>query len=184
MLLTQHEVHGGPNLLMAFSILTFNQNWTRTQNVCYILSSHYRVYIAEYCFSDKLSFDGINSQSLFLRWHKGLSVSRLSFPCFSHCHLFPSSVVPLSLKNWPWRAFSFHLIRRCFFFSLAYFITFLSVSSAATAIIPSLLLRAYSAKFCLPSLTQSSILTTPAPPSLLGAITQRLISDAAHHTWC
>ena len=39
------------------------------------------------------------------------------------------------------------------FFSLAYFITFLSFTSAVAAMIASLLLRAHSSKFCLPPLT-------------------------------
>ena len=55
MVLTQEQVHVGLNLFMAFSILTFNQNWTRTHNVCYTLSFHYRVYIVEYRLSYKLS---------------------------------------------------------------------------------------------------------------------------------
>ena len=66
-------------------------------------------------------FDGIYSQSLFLSWHKRLSVSRLSSPRFSHCHLFPSSVLLVSIKNWPWRAFSFHSIRYCFFPSCLFY---------------------------------------------------------------
>ena len=55
MVLTQEQVHVGLNLFMAFSILTFNQSWTRTHNVCYILPFHYRVYIVKYRLSYKLS---------------------------------------------------------------------------------------------------------------------------------
>ena len=55
MVLTQEQVHIGLNLSMAFSILTFNQSWTRTHNVCYILPFHYRVYIVKYRLSYKLS---------------------------------------------------------------------------------------------------------------------------------
>ena len=66
------------------------------------------------------------------------------------------------------------------FFCLAYFITILSFSSAVAGMITSLLLRAYSAKFYLPPLTQPSILyTNPLPPSCLGTTAQRLISDVA-----
>ena len=103
--------------------------------------------------------------------HKVLSVSRLSFPRFSHSHLFLSLVFSFSLKNWLWRAFSFHLIRRCFLLFCLFwtFINFLSFISAITTMIGlSLLLKAYSAKFSLSSLTQSSVLASPLPPSLLG----------------
>ena len=67
------------------------------------------------------------------------------------------------------------------FFSLAYFITILSFRSAVAAMITSLLLRAYSTKFCHPPLTESTMLTTPLPPSRLGTTAQSLISDVAHH---
>ena len=54
------------------------------------------------------------------------------------------------------------------FFSFVYFIAFLIFSFAVAAMVSfSVLLRAYSGKFCLSSLTQSSILTTSLPPSLL-----------------
>ena len=54
------------------------------------------------------------------------------------------------------------------FFSFAYFTTFLIFRSAIAAMTSfSVLLRAYSSKFCLSSLTQSSILTTSLPSSLL-----------------
>ena len=102
---------------------------------------------------------------------KRLSVTRLSSLCFSHSHLFLSSVLSISLKNWPWRAFSFHLIRRCFLLSCLFwtFINFLSFSSVVTAMTSfSLLLRTYSAKFSLSSLTQPSMLSSPLPISLLG----------------
>ena len=80
--------------------------------------------------------------------HKKLSVSRLSSPRFSHAHLFLSSVLSLSPKNWPWRAFSFHLVRRCFLLSCLFltYINFLSFSSVAAVMTSfSLHLRAYSA---------------------------------------
>ena len=43
--------------------------------------------------------------------HKRLSVLCLSSPRFSHFHLFPSSMLSVSLKNWSSRAFSFNSIR-------------------------------------------------------------------------
>ena len=52
--ITQQQVYVGLNLAMTFSILTFNQNWTRN-NVCYALSFRYRVYIVEYRLSYKLN---------------------------------------------------------------------------------------------------------------------------------
>ena len=54
------------------------------------------------------------------------------------------------------------------FFSFVYFIAFLNFSSAVAVMVSfSVLLRVYSNKFCLSSLTQSSILKTSLPPLLL-----------------
>ena len=140
---------------MAFSKLTFSQNWT--SGVPLVLSIEYLMALTRKASS----------------WaaHKRLSFSRLSSPRFSHAHLFLSSVLSVSLKSWPWRVFLFHSIRRCFVPSYLFwtFINFLSFSSVVAAMIRfSLLLQAYSAKSSLWLLIQSSMVKSPLLPSLLG----------------
>ena len=69
--------------------------------------------------------------------HKRLSASRLISPRFSHYYLFPSSLISLSLKNWPWRASSCHSVRLCFLLSCLFwtFLNFLSFRSVVAAMI-------------------------------------------------
>ena len=107
--------------------------------------------------------------------HKRISVWRLSFLLFSHSHLFSSSVLAVSLKNWSWRAFSFHSVKPYFLLSCQFwtFINYLSFSSVVAGMISySLLLRPY------------SLLWLQAPyllHFLVGTTTQRLILDVVHH---
>ena len=71
------------------------------------------------------------------------------------------------------------------FVFLAYFINFLSFSSAVAEMVSfSLLLRAYSAKFFLSSL-HSFLYLQPhyLLHFLVGTTAERLILDKAHHTW-
>ena len=156
-LYTKQPVDIGPNLGMAFSILTFSQNWTCTNDVCYtfclfIKSLHSGVLLVlsiEYLIA-------LTCRASSWAACKRLSVSHLSSPHFIHSHLFLSSVLSVSLKNWMWRAFSFHSIRCCFLLSCLFwtFVNFSSFSSVVAAMISfSLQLKAYSAKFSLSSLT-------------------------------
>ena len=158
---TRQPVHVGPSLVMAFSVLTFSRNWARNHNVCQhsgvslVLSIEYLMALTHRACSWSI--------------HKMLSVSYLISPFFSHSHLFPSSVLSVSLENWPWTVVSFHSIRRCFSLSCLFytFVNFIGFSFVVAAMISfSLHLRAYSAKFLLSSLTQSSTLTNPLTPSL------------------
>ena len=61
----------------------------------------------------------ITCRACFWAAHKWLSISRLVSPRFNHSHLFLSSVLSASLKNWLWRAFSFYsfygYIRKVYF---------------------------------------------------------------------
>ena len=177
MLLTQQQVNVGLNFVMAFSTLTFTPKWTRTYNVCYTLSFHYRVYIVEYRLSYKLSIWACSwaETKSFLFLASVPLVLAVAIHFHHQCFLFLSRTdrEELSLSIWS----------DVVFFSLAYFIAILSLRSATAAMITSLLLRAYSPQFCLLPLTQSSMLTTPLLPSRLGTTAQSLISDVAHHTW-
>ena len=86
----------------------------------------------------------------------------------------------LPFLAWFLRAIDIYFHHQCFLFlsrtdreELSLFIrsdVVLALFSSAVAVMIrfSLLLRTYSAKFCLSSLTQSSVITTPLPPSLLG----------------
>ena len=100
-----------------------------------------------------------------------LSVSYFSSPFLNHSHLLLSLPHSVSLTDCPCSACCFHSFNRFFFFSFLLTLTmcFSKLSSAAAVLTrASLVCVADLARLHFSSSTQSSTITRPLPPSLLG----------------